>query len=1020
MYREHFGLTSKPFDATADGAAVFMSPRQSEQIKALHQGLGAQDAVVTVTGPVGVGKTTFVNKGLELIHPGRLVAAVGRMRMEPEDLFALLLSGFGISRRTKGMIRQIGAFRRYLHERAATGLQVAIIVEDAERIGIDALVELEALTAADSGATSSANLILMGQPDLNEFLLKPDLARLKQRVRQRIEIEALTGPEIQGYLRHCLRHAGGEYDAIFEAGVAEIVFGCSEGIPRLINTLCEEALNAATEDNLTRVTPALMATIAEGTFGYEADLTTPPVSTEVEPAEPGQNSDAQSEPGGGLAGAADLDRRSQPEQQSPELSSGIEAAASSQEIRHDIIVESGRYPEKSDLPVTPDEPMPAVASEPGCAAETATPEQDDVKLPLVASDLVPNTTQSENDAIPDLIDDTHPELRQLAEPEDHASTLTDIEPIIVADEHDDGDTETLETIDEHHDDVAATAGTSESQLELPTLSNSMRVEMPKEPEAAIISAETPAATDVPLATAETEPVPGVPATSPDSLTQIDNEAALAAEIEAAYALEQQDVSGPGNAAAATLQPVAETDSDETAQADEEAAMAAELEMAYALEQEAAELKPAAEVGTQPDAPQQTNDEAAMAADLEMAYALEQQESAGLENTAEVEPQPDPPQLTDDEAAMAADLEMAYALEQQESAAANVALADDVDADQPDAGHTGIFANLEPLPDFETLALDGADQTTAGSRPEPTGKENIGEVTVTDLEVTAIRKKSRQDIGALEDALESAKQGSAEAKQPPEVMAESANDAPAAPGIPEITLDKSISAEQPKETAADRFAAEIGTANSLEEFSDAMAETLFGSEAFDQIAADVVANPPDAATDKLEDMDKQSPVKLDDTDMPGAANEAIENEVAELSLEETSSQAVVNKKPVAIEKPGAPVNTPNREPHKVPQLSDGGEVPLNESVAMRIDILNKMKNNVAKMAVENVELGESAPPKPAKDSVHLQPESIEDQIDTSITQTLKAVDIARMDAEAAAEEKEEKKSRGLFSRFRKSS
>lgn len=1047
MYREHFGLTSKPFDATANGAAVFMSPRQSEQIKALHQGLGAQDAVVTVTGPVGVGKTTFVNKGMELIHPGRLVAAVGRMRMEPEDLFALLLSGFGISRKTRGMIRQLGAFRRYLHERAATGLQVAIVVEDAQRIGIDALIELEALTAADSGATSSANLVLMGLPDLDDLLAKPELARLKQRVRQRMEIAALTGPETQGYLRHCVRHAGGDYDAIFAAGVAEIVLGCSEGIPRLINTLCEEALNAATEDKLTKVTPALMAKIAESTFGYEADLAALPVSTEAAPAMPEPDSDSQVEQVGSLAEKADIGRELQSDKQLHDSTPGAEAAtaapAPKPEIGHDIIVESGRYPEKpatNDTPAEPltdqpvslevptDEPMPeAAAAEVNIEPQTAAPEQFDANLPAGASDPVADTPEPVKDPVPDLINDTQPELRQLAEPEDHASTLTDIEPIIVAEDHDDdsGDTTTIETIDDPDAVIAATVDTSDSQLELPTLSNSMRVEVAKEPDAANNSAEAVAATDAPIIEDESKPSLDTTETTTDSPALGENEAALAAELEAAYALEQQDLPAPEAAAEVTPQTAPSIEQDTDVPSGDEAAMAAELEQAYALEQQSdAAVDSAVVAEPQTDVTQPADNEAEMAAELEMAYALEQQDAAVVEGAAPDLAETDAPQLADDEAAMAAELEMAYALEQQEfPVTADTALGANADNGDADEGNqTGIFENLDPLPNLDSLTVEGEPQAAIEVPAVPPAKGNNGDVTVTDLAVSAIGEKSRQDIGTLENALESAKQGAADAGQLAGTVpaAESAIDSPATSDIPEITLDKAISDEQPKKTDVDKFAAEIGSANSLEEFSDSMAETLFGSEAFDQIAADVVANPPDDAPGKLEEMDKKSPVKLDDADMPGAANETIEGEVTELSLEETSSQAVVDQKPVVEEKPATIVTTPKPQPPNVPQLSDGGEVPLNESVAMRIDILNKMKNNVAKMAMENVELGESAPPKPAKNSGKPQPESIEDQIDTSITQTLKAVDIARMDAEAAAEEKEKKKSGGLFSRFRKSS
>ncbi len=272
MYEAHFGLKSRAFGSKAEGSGVFTGPRQVEIMTSVKKALAAHDAVVTVTGPVGVGKTTIVNRSLETLSPGRMAAWVGRMALAPDEVLDLLLAGFGIGGKARGTIQRFALFRRLLTERAAAGAQVAIVVEDAVRIGADALVELEALTAADAGDGAGANIILMGQPDLHKLLASPELARMKQRSRLRQEIPALTLPETQGYLKHCLREAGGDYDRIFGAGVADIVHGCSEGIPRLINTLCESALSAAMEDGQATVTARLMHKIAVDAFGYEGPL----------------------------------------------------------------------------------------------------------------------------------------------------------------------------------------------------------------------------------------------------------------------------------------------------------------------------------------------------------------------------------------------------------------------------------------------------------------------------------------------------------------------------------------------------------------------------------------------------------------------------------------------------------------------------------------------------------------------------------------------------------------------------
>ena len=135
MYEKHFGLKTKPFGSNAEGAAVFVGPQQAKVMKSLKKGLASVDAIVTITGPVGSGKTTIVRRALESLSPGRMVAWVGRMSLAPDEVLELLLSGFGISRKAKGTIQRSAAFRRLLTERAAAGARIAIVVEDASESG---------------------------------------------------------------------------------------------------------------------------------------------------------------------------------------------------------------------------------------------------------------------------------------------------------------------------------------------------------------------------------------------------------------------------------------------------------------------------------------------------------------------------------------------------------------------------------------------------------------------------------------------------------------------------------------------------------------------------------------------------------------------------------------------------------------------------------------------------------------------------------------------------------------------
>jgi type II secretory pathway predicted ATPase ExeA len=267
MYEQHFGLKSRPFRSNIDASGVFVGPAQAKVMANLKKALAASDAVVTVTGPVGIGKTTVVNRALESISNKRVIARVGRMQLAADEVLELLLTEFDVSRQPNGTIQRFAAFRRLLHDWAVAGTRAFIVVEDAQRIGLDALIELEALTAADNGDGIGASIVLMGPPSLAELVSAPPLARLRQRIRLRQTAAAFSEAEVRGYLKHCIRNAGGDFDEIFDQGAVDMLFRCSEGVPRVVNNLCESVLAAAAEANAALVLPQLVQHVAQEEFG---------------------------------------------------------------------------------------------------------------------------------------------------------------------------------------------------------------------------------------------------------------------------------------------------------------------------------------------------------------------------------------------------------------------------------------------------------------------------------------------------------------------------------------------------------------------------------------------------------------------------------------------------------------------------------------------------------------------------------------------------------------------------------
>ena len=251
-----------------------------------------------------------------------------------------------------------------------------------------------------------------------------------------------------------------------------------------------------------------------------------------------------------------------------------------------------------------------------------------------------------------------------------------------------------------------------------------------------------------------------------------------------------------------------------------------------------------------------------------------------------------------------------------------------------------------------------------------------------------------DIDALEAALDSAKKGDFAVQPDNEPVAalkieekveavEPVVEIPEEPAtdIPQITLDDSLPKNNAASQEIEKCAAEIGSANSLEDISDFAAETIFGNEAFDEIAAAVTANPP---------VEEPSPVMLQDAEVSAAANDAID-----------SMPAV------------------EASPKEAPASTE-----MDASTKNRLAMVNALNNGIPTVSMpksETIELGEEKPKASVKQTTAKgpQPEPIENQINTSMTQTLKALSAAKANQPNSIE-KDEKPSGGLFSRFRRSS
>lgn len=273
-----------------------MGPQQARLAAGLKKALAERDSVVALTGPVGSGKTTSVRRALDALGIDKSVVHIDRMPLSRAEVLEALLLDFGLEAEGQSTPRRFASFRQRLNEHEAANKPVIIVVEDACRLGIDGLCELESLTSGDNSA--GANLIVMGPPEFHDLLQAPELARLKQRIRLRQTLNPLSDAEVRGYLVHRLRAAGADCDSVMAADAVAALHDCSGGIPRVINGLCNSAMASSAERQQSSVTAADVRHVAREEFGCADDTAQPganeavpesgtPACTDQDPNKPG-------------------------------------------------------------------------------------------------------------------------------------------------------------------------------------------------------------------------------------------------------------------------------------------------------------------------------------------------------------------------------------------------------------------------------------------------------------------------------------------------------------------------------------------------------------------------------------------------------------------------------------------------------------------------------------------------------------------------------------------------------------
>lgn len=249
MYQNFFELRGNPFGANPDPRYLFLTRDAQEALACLTYGIQARKGFIVLSGEVGTGKTTLLNRLLTWLRGDRAATAfVFNSSLTVSEFLDFMMADFGIACDSPMKSQVLLRLNRWLLERYRAGVAAVLIVDEAQNLSLQVLEEIRLLTNLETSSEKLIQIVLSGQPELEEKLKLPRLRQLRQRINLRARLNPLTLEEAHGYVAERLRIAGADGRQIFAPEAIERVHYRSNGIPRLINLLCEHALISAFAD----------------------------------------------------------------------------------------------------------------------------------------------------------------------------------------------------------------------------------------------------------------------------------------------------------------------------------------------------------------------------------------------------------------------------------------------------------------------------------------------------------------------------------------------------------------------------------------------------------------------------------------------------------------------------------------------------------------------------------------------------------------------------------------------------
>ncbi len=267
LYKDHFGMTGRPFSGLADGSGIWWGKAHIRAQAALEYGLLSGAAFVVLTGAAGSGKTSLLLNMIETATDDLKIAMVSGLRRGTGSVLPWILQSLGEDITGDEAETELhGRVQNHLIGEYAAGRRVVLILDEAQNLSTDALDELRVLSNINTAQDQLVQIVLCGQPTLRDHLRAPEMAGLAQRVAAWGHLAELDRATLDGYVGMRLASAGGPED-LFEPEALDMIHAATGGLPRPINQLCELALVYAMTGGGDKIGPeAITQVLEDGLF----------------------------------------------------------------------------------------------------------------------------------------------------------------------------------------------------------------------------------------------------------------------------------------------------------------------------------------------------------------------------------------------------------------------------------------------------------------------------------------------------------------------------------------------------------------------------------------------------------------------------------------------------------------------------------------------------------------------------------------------------------------------------------